>query len=149
MASFAVSIDVITQDISLREVTAALGIEPSSSSHEKGEIRSKSELWRETIWRLESGVESSSPLIEHLHALSDKLSLAGLAALRIESRRLSVCLNVAAFFDTANCVVLIPSEYLRWLSKEGIALELSAYPCSSVDGGTDPSRMDTNEAQEA
>ncbi len=129
-----VSIDVVSEQATLAELSSALAIAPTSSmSHEKGARRTSKDVWRHTIWRLNSRVPEVATISEHVESLLAEFPVKRLAEGRLPGGT-KVLLNVgvpAPYF----CRTLdIPSRFLHILGKYGIDLSVAMYaPSPSAD----------------
>jgi hypothetical protein len=131
MTEFLVSIDVLTREMSLAALSQALGASPAASSHSVGDPRSSTEVWHETVLRVESSLEASRPLADHL----DRVFAAGVVSRLAgdiplpKDRR--ILLNIGVFFSTAMCGVEVPAAYLERLVPLKMGLSISVYPHAS------------------
>lgn len=124
-----VSVDVVTREAGVAEISGILGIPGSPSSHNKGDKRGfKGDVWNVTTWKLESGLEGGRPLREHVDQLLPRV----LPAITRERATLPndcrVWLSIGAIFHTATCGISLSADHLKLLSDTGIGLEVTAYP---------------------
>src|SRR5436305_5791518 len=103
MKEYSLSLDVISAESSLQELTARLGATPSESSHDLGSPRARQGFWKETVWRLESDAPTSSSLEGHFQSLLAKIQPTGVleASRRLENAK--TLFNVAVFFSSPMC----------------------------------------------
>ena len=131
MAEFIVSIDIQTKEMAAAGVSRLLGIPHSSSSHNKGDKRGfHDDTWECTIWRVESGLEGTRPLEEHVEHLLTAVVPVIIRQRHSLPRDFTADLNVGAICDTANCGVTLRPAFLKRLAEANIGLEITAYPAS-------------------
>lgn len=128
MKTFAVSLNITTQSLTIAELSDRVGIAPSPSSHDKGTARVRKGVWEQTVWVLESSQEETAPVEEHLQSIFAKFPPALLHRENILPDDAQVYLDIAVFFDTAMCSVQIPPGCVDLLAGHGIALEVTCYP---------------------
>lgn len=128
MRSFSVSLDVLSSDLRLEELTAKLGLKPSPDAHDLGSPRGRDATWPVTVWRLSSEEPESAPLEQHCESVLTRARSAGLLEAVSTLENVEVVLNVAVFFDTASCTVAFPDSCLRMACEHRIRLEVSCYP---------------------
>jgi hypothetical protein len=128
MKNFSVSLDVVSTELRLGDLTAQLGAEPSEDSHDLGSPRGRGTSWPETVWRLDSDAPESAPLEVHCQSLLDKARAAGVLDSLRHLRNAAAHINVAVFFDTAYCSVPIPPACLEAIRDHGLGLEVTCYP---------------------
>jgi hypothetical protein len=134
-----VSIDVVTRLASLDELSASLGLSPTTSvSHEKGSPRSTKHVWDATVWRLDSGCHRSVPIAEHIGAL---LKIFPIEKLRDRSRLpqdVQIDLNVGVMAPFFCRTLEIPSDCLKRLGEAGISMSVAVYAtCSGQENEGD------------
>lgn len=49
MKEYSVSLDIVSANLTLEDLTAQIGAEPSEGSHEIGSPRARRGFWRETV----------------------------------------------------------------------------------------------------
>lgn len=125
MNSFLVCLDVISEALSLEDLSSLLGHQPSADSHDKGTARAWGSPWSHTIWRLNSQAPEEAALEEHCESVLAQASAVNFDRIPPEVR---VDLNIAVFFHTANCSVSLPAHYVAALAKLGVGLEITCYP---------------------
>jgi len=133
MQEFSVSLDIISTDSSLKDLTAQLGLEPSEASHDRGSPRARKSFWEETVWRLESDASASASLEVHCQDLLAKARAAGVLESIRRLQKAEALINIAAFFDTAMCTVTIPRVCLEAIRDYSFGLQVTCYP-SDMDG---------------
>lgn len=70
---YSASLRISSKTLNVADITTILGIEPTRT-HEKGKpfsSRNPSRLRQESLWLLESGLNSSEPLDAHMEKLAD------------------------------------------------------------------------------
>lgn len=133
MKEFSISLDIISADSSLKDLTAQLGVEPSEASHDRGSPRARKSVWEETVWRLESDVPASASLEAHCQSLLAKAQATGVLESICCLQKAEALINIAAFFDTAMCTVTIPRVCLEAIRDYSLGLQVTCYP-SDMDG---------------
>ena len=133
MKEYSVSLDDISADSSLADLTAQLGVEPSDASHDRGSPRARKSVWEETVWRLESDAPASASLEVHCQSLLAKAQAAGVLESIRRLQKAEALINIAAFFDTAMCTVTIPRGCLEAIREYSLGLEVTCYP-SDMEG---------------
>lgn len=135
MKEYSLSLDVISAEASLQDLTSQLGASPSESSHELGSPRARRDSWAETVWRLESEAPASASLEDHCQSLLAKVQSTGVleASRRIENSR--TLLNVAVFFSGPMCTVTLPRACLDIVKEYSLGLEISCYSSAEDTGG--------------
>lgn len=125
MNSFSVCLDVISEVVSLEDLSSLLGRKPSADSHDRGAPRARGTQWSHTIWRLTSQAPEEAALEEHCESVLSQASTLNFDRIPPEVR---VDLNIAVFFDTVTCSVSIAPQCVAALAKLGIGLEITCYP---------------------
>jgi hypothetical protein len=132
MKTFSVSLDVTSTKLSLHEIAARIGMEPSPDSHDKGSPRGRGSTWSATIWRLSSQPPESAPLKVHLEDLLSKFH-EGVLTSACAILDAQVDLSIGVFFDEAYCSVSIPTGFLDAIKEYPVGLEITCYP-SQMEG---------------
>lgn len=130
MKTLAVSIDLLTKEMDLSEISRILGVPSSNSSHNKGDRRPIDRVWEMAVWRYESGLEETRPLDEHVeHLLRTVVPAIIREGANLPADR-TVLLNIGVFFRTPAAGVAISADHLKRLGDANIGLDLTTYPCS-------------------
>jgi hypothetical protein len=127
MKVYSAFLDVISAELSLKDLTEQFGMEPSQNSHDLGSPRGRKGSWKVTIWRLESEASESASLDAHCKNLLAKAQR-GKVLESILHLQVDASINIAAFFDTATCSVTIPPVCLEVLRDYPLGLEVTCYP---------------------
>lgn len=127
MAEFDVSLDLVTRELSVSELSRVTRVKGAASSHNRGDRRLKG-VWDETVLRVESGLKSTMPLDKHLKSLFAKMESSRLRGNPGLPKDLRLYLSIGVFFSTPMCSIKIPSRYLKRLAEKRIELEVSSYP---------------------
>jgi len=127
MKDFSAFLDVVSTELSLKDLTVQLGMEPSEGSHDLGSPRGRNGSWTVTIWRLDSGATESASLDAHCQSLLAK-ARAGNVLESIRRLKVEAFINIAAFFDTVACTLTIPPSCLQVLRDYPLGLEVTCYP---------------------
>ena len=133
-----VSFDIYSKDLSLAEITAALGVEPTlSCSHERGSPRGSRHIWDITVWRCNSSKERDEDvsLEENVQELIDKLCSRWSQASRQSLANCEAFLNVAFFIgiqfpdstEEPVATSTLPASQLEALGKAGVKLDITTY----------------------
>jgi hypothetical protein len=125
---YSLSLDVISAEASLQDLTSQLGATPSESSHDLGSPRGRQGFWKETVWRLESEAPASASLEDHCQSLLAKALASGALEASRGLRNAKVLLNLGVFFDNPMCTVEIPQSCLNTIKDYSLGLEISCYP---------------------
>jgi hypothetical protein len=125
MKRFKVSLDIVSDSLTLSELAAKLGIEPSSGSHSKGDPRGVGEF-RSTEWKLFSMLPDTADLEEHIKAIAVLFPPEALVNVLPEGCK--VFMDIGVFFDGWNCVVLISREMRLIINAYNAEIELNCYP---------------------
>lgn len=128
MRSFSVSLDVLSADLTLEELTAKLGLKPSPDAHGLGSPRGRGATWQVTVWRLSSEEPESASLEEHCGSVLARAGSAGVLQAASALENVQAVLNVGVFFYTASCTVTFPDFCLRTVCEHRVRLEVSCYP---------------------
>lgn len=99
MKEYSLSLDVISAESSLQDLTSQLGAMPSESSHDLGSPPARQGLWKETVWRLESEAPASASLEDHCKSLFAKVQASGALEASRGLRSAKILLNLGVFFD--------------------------------------------------
>ena len=128
MKTCSVSLLVMSSSLSLDELSLRLGRPHSSGSHEKGEphVLRERPPWSRTVWRFDSGVSESAPIVDHFENLKVQFPAPELKALLPAD--CTVCVDIAIFFDTANGSVSIPRRGMKIIDSYSADLEVTCYP---------------------
>ena len=137
MKEYAVCLDVVSTELTLKELTAQLGMEPSEDSHDLSSARGREGSWTVTVWRLDSGTAEAASLDAHCWSVLAK-ARAGNVLESIRRRKLGAYMNIAVFFDTALCTVTIPPSCLEALRDYPLGLEVTCYPSDREPGPQTP-----------
>lgn len=122
------NVSILTQRLTLNEISAITGIHCSSTSHERGSTRGARDHWAQTIWRLEANVGELVPLGEHIDALRASLGKVDRQSREQLREGCRWILDIAVFFDTAACTVELPASAMTLLTDWDLELSLSSYP---------------------
>ena len=136
MKTFSVSLDVVSSRWHLNELTTQLGTEPSSDSHDLGSPRGRNQAWQVTIWRFGSQEPESASLEHHCENVLSRANSAGVLKSLRSIPDIRATMNIAVFFDTASCSVLIPSASLEVMARYGLQLLVTCYPSERQDERT-------------
>jgi hypothetical protein len=132
MTEFMVSVEIVTREADVAEISRVLGIPGSPSSHNRGDRRGfKGDVWDGAVWKIESGLEGKRSVSDHVSGLLPRVIPALIRERAQLPKDCSVYLNVGAIFHTLTCSVSLSPEHLRQLSEAGISLEVTCYPASS------------------
>lgn len=128
MQQFLVSIELESGNLSLREISDALGVRCSRGSEESVEVRGQAVA----IWRLRSTASRSATLASHLRNVFGRIDFNRWSELwkRLVGK---ATLRVGILYDGAMALVEIPAELLVRAAQMGLAIEVSCYP-SRFDG---------------
>jgi hypothetical protein len=132
MKEYSLSLDVISAEASLQGLTSELGATPSGSSHDLGSPRVRQDLWKETVWRLESEAPASASLEDHCQSLLAKAQASGALEASRGLRNAKTLLNLGVFFDGPMCTVEIPQLCLDAIKDYSLGLEITCY-CSKAE----------------
>lgn len=121
-----ISIDVITRQASLDDMTKLFGVSPANSSHSKGGMRSPKRKWMDTLWRFDTGLGEGAPLADHWMEIKKRFPFKRLVKNDVPSD-VSVFLNVGLFTRQSSTSMSLPSDLLRILGKYGVKVEISFY----------------------
>lgn len=127
---FEAALIVTSGRLTLSELAARLQREPSSGSHDKGSIRgfpSWGKRWTHTVWRQIASC-LDGPLLEQCEQLLADMPPGCAELVRAEPEDISVCLDIACFFQTAYFNLTLPRKFITDLAAKGIDLEITAYP---------------------
>jgi hypothetical protein len=133
MKEYSLSLDIISTESSLQDLTAQLGATPSESSHDLGSPRAGQGFWKETVWRLESGAPASSSLEDYCQSLLEKAQASGALEASRNLRNAKILLNLGVFFDSPMCTVEIPQSCLNAIKDYSLGLEISCYPSEASE----------------
>jgi hypothetical protein len=128
MRRFRVFFDVVSESLSLAQISAGLQQIGAPSSHDKGERDPLGTAFPRTIWRLTSDEAGKAATLEqHCAFLRSQIP----AEFPSRLARLQDCtaeLNVAVFFDTATCTLTLPNTALEFAQDFGATVTVSCYP---------------------
>ncbi len=119
-------------ELSLSELSAILGREPPSGSHEKGEPRGlpgRGLAWERSQWR-EDAPDANAPLLVQCESLLAGLPAGWMKLHHSSSEDVSAWLDIAVFFTSAYFSVTLPRSLLGEINARGVDLEITGYPCS-------------------
>jgi hypothetical protein len=125
MKEFIVSLDIVTQRMSAQDFTHILGVEDLVFDSREFEGR--------ILWRVESNLEKTTTLLEHVNAIFNRVPI---SFLRDKKRKLpfeSAYINVGVFHDTITCTVEIPYECVEMLKKHGVGIQINNYLSEAED----------------
>lgn len=128
--TFSVSIDVMSETLSLSELTRLLALVPSDESHDKGSPQPRGRRWNVTTWRVSSQVPESASLDAHCEDAVTRALAAGLFGPVPVPQDVKVVLNIAVFFDAAYCSIILPPSCLRAIRGYPIEVDVTCYPVS-------------------
>lgn len=130
---FDVSLVVLSNRLSLSELTSSLGCQPESGSHDRNEMRPTGAPWQSSLLRMNAS-DPDAPLETQCKVLLDSVPSQFVELLSAKSDEISgAYLDIATYFRTAYCSVTLSSAIVRRLSDLGIGLEITTYPCSVED----------------
>lgn len=134
MTDYLVSVDVYSTSHDLKELTLALGAEPGSGSHSRGEPRPGSRTWNVSLWRLTADHEGAPSLAEALEALAARCREIGLLTPGRLPDGATGLLNIGVLADAFTCSVELEPELLLPYLEAGFRLEVSVYPSDDDEG---------------
>jgi hypothetical protein len=123
-----VALVVMTNTMSLSELSKLLGRTPHSGSHDKGAMHPNGSTWPITTWCQNSSDPTAPFDLQCAQLLNDMPPECEKLLSRLPDE-ISGVLDVAAYFETANFSLDFPRELLDKLSAKGLGIQLSAYPC--------------------
>lgn len=132
MRELKVSLDVVSDVLTLSELASTLQREPGPGSHSRGDQRmGQLGEFGETRWSLYSQAPSEAPLEEHLKSIQSQFPSEKLSSLPVARKAgiTGVFIDVAVFFevDTFPSVEL-PREDLQLVQDYGASLVIRCYP---------------------
>jgi hypothetical protein len=136
MQDFAVSLDVLSDVLSLSELCSLLQHSPDHGSHSRGDLRAANlGVFDETIWSLYSKAPATAPLQEHLTSIRSRFPperLRALAGADSSSSISSVVIDIAIFFDAEafSANVILSRHILHEIEEYGADVRVICYPCS-------------------
>ncbi len=128
MRSFFVSLDLLSRQGALSDLTAAMGCPGGTASHDRNTPHPSGRSWERSLWRLDSTLPESAPLEDRIQALisrSRSLPLKDNPALPADLEKV---LNIGVCFNGAETTVSLSPEILAWCAGLGIEVSMSAYP---------------------
>lgn len=128
---FNVSLNIQSGSASLAELTAIVGIQPSSCSMEKGSPRrtpSGTTKRRYTIWCIESKAGKWASLEAHLKSLVAQFPLPDWDRSKLPADS-KTFISIGVFFDQPMCSLNIQNEVLTLFAAHGFDLQVACYPC--------------------
>ena len=132
MSKVLASIDICSAKHSLSELSLLTGIKAELSSHDKGTPRGRHGLWSDTILRLESRISENDPLESHLKNLFSQVAGFDLTSKLVGNEHIRIYVNIGVTFSTACISVEISKDDLSTIVKNGMNLQISAYPSSEA-----------------
>lgn len=126
MTEYSVTFHASTNLASLEELSDILG---------ETTIGADRESYGYVEWRMESSVARDATLDEHLESLMSQLPVEKLNDQSLPED-CEMRIDIAAFFDDANCIVRVPLGWLDLFVQYGIELEFTCYPCDFGRGGS-------------
>ncbi len=133
MREMHVSLLVTTTLLDLSELSKQLGCEPSPGSHDKGASRVGRQPFHQTIWRLDSSAPSSASLMKHCESISSRLPAEEFCRPGRLPQDAKIYLDIAIFFNDANCTVQFPIECMEFLRNYNAEMEVSCYPSERLE----------------
>jgi hypothetical protein len=126
---YIVGLDIRSRRLKVADMAAALGVQPSHGL-DRGEIGFRGKRYRESMWRLDSGLPKSRPICEHLSRLRHLLPASVLRrGLRKMGTGTTVALCIGVMHKTYTCSIALTPEDLN--SFPGVTIEISCYPLTS------------------
>jgi len=126
MRTHLAAIHVCSSEASLEQISDVLGWDPDSSSCNKGDIRGKGPS-KTTVWKLESDVDETAGIADHLAWFRTEFPLERLRDPRLPADR-TVYLDIAVMFDTFTCSISLSADLLRPFVEVGAGIEITCYP---------------------
>ncbi len=128
-----VSLNITTGSLTLSELSLRLGCLPSSSSHEKGDLRGHKAPFSQTIWRLDSNAPVDAALEQHIESLAAQLPPNKLSQPGVLSEDCVVYVTIGLFFGTAQGSLLISPRGVDIIKAYKAILEVNCYPCAGEE----------------
>ena len=131
MTILSVSLDVISPNLTLRELDSIIGMSHAPSSHDLGTPSplAKAPPRKETIWRLDSVAGELQSLYEHVLSLSMSCPFDVLFhKLANHSQCVRCILSIAICYSTYTCTITLSTDTLTLLKGFAIDVEISCYP---------------------
>ncbi len=123
------TLDFMSADLTLAELSAMLGLEPGPSSHDKGTPKYRG-FWKFTIFRIEIQGMDGASLDVQLDSLFSKLEHLGSAnRLKFDTNDVRLILNIAKYFYEAYSSIEISSRHISEMNRYKIELDVTSYPC--------------------
>lgn len=120
MKKYDVSIVVIGQQLASIELATKFAL-----------VQAKGE---DSKWVMESNLPCTATLQAHIDSLLSQIGSDDLAKIASGSKELY--LDIAAFYDTANCSITLPSQQINKLFSlfQDMDIEITCYPCDETTG---------------
>ena len=133
MRTIEVHIQVVSETLSLDQITQLLGLPPSSWSHSIGDKRSglkRMEHWRQTCWKTEEINVNNLSYNEVLQGFE----AAGISPDNVcslaKTHGLKINVVIGCFTDAGNLSLCIDNSSLTAFSSLGVNLDIAFYACS-------------------
>ena len=132
MRSIEVSIHVVSESLSLDEITRILGVQPSSWSHSIGDQRPGKGIWDAAVWKTEEiKVPNLSFEVVMQGFLAAGVSFRNICGLA-KTHGLRINIDAACYTDAGNLSLGIDNSSMLAFSNLGANLDISFYACSEM-----------------
>jgi hypothetical protein len=125
--SFDVSLVVSSNVLSLSELASLLDCLPGSGSHDKDEPRSSGSRWEKTVWR-QNARDADAPFDVQCAQVLHDMPPQCVELLADGENDITALLDVAVYFGTSYCSLVVPAEVVQALSARRMYFEVTMYP---------------------
>jgi hypothetical protein len=131
MAQYLLSLYVITQSLTLQDLSIILGKQGSSASHDMsaphpGSTSKPGRVWKSTIWKCESPLAEDAILEDHLKWLEGELPTLNLRDPRLPADCRFV-VDIAMLDDPGQNTMQLAPHWLEMMGEQQLELRISSY----------------------
>lgn len=132
MKKFMVSFDVVSNSLSISDLSRILGSQPSPFSHSQGERRDSQRTWDCTTWKLDSGAGDNADLATHINDLMKEMERRELTQKLAQLPKDCIrWLSIGVKYTDATCTVVIEPAWTKFTTENHVLVEITTYPVSS------------------
>ena len=124
--SYDVSLIIVSETLSLEEISNKIGIKYSSGSHEKGSKNPVGKEFGRTIWRLNPNTAKEASAKEQIESISSIISKEQMSDLD----NVEIILDIAVFSNGYTTGLKLDKSSLDIIRKYNAAIKITCYPVS-------------------